>query len=85
MLVLDPQTNSGRPCCPASGTPPFNADSPEEIFENILDRRIPWPEDPEEMSPECRDLIDKLLEPEVEDRLGHRGAGEGAKVGEVHQ
>ena len=28
------------------------------------------------MSPECKDLIDKLLELEFKKRLGHRGAGE---------
>ena len=61
-----------------TGNPPFNADSPEEIFENILDRRIEWPdEDDEDMSPECRDLIDKLLNPDRDRRIGHRGAGEG--------
>ncbi|GFH24763.1 uncharacterized protein HaLaN_22616, partial [Haematococcus lacustris] len=38
------------------GVPPFNADSPEEIFDNILDRSISWPEDEEDMSLECRDL-----------------------------
>ncbi|GAX76983.1 hypothetical protein CEUSTIGMA_g4430.t1 [Chlamydomonas eustigma] len=59
------------------GIPPFNADSPEEIFENILDRRIAWP-DPEDddMSEECRDLIEKLLISDKDKRLGHRGAGE---------
>jgi len=59
-----------------TGVPPFNADTPEEIFDNILDRRITWPDDEEEMSPECRDLIDKLLTPNPMKRLGHRGAGE---------
>ena len=62
------------PCYPPAGTPPFNADTPEEIFENILDRRIEWPGE-DEMSAECRDLIDQLLEPETEHRLGYRGAG----------
>ncbi|GIL52826.1 hypothetical protein Vafri_8590 [Volvox africanus] len=58
-----------------TGTPPFNADTPEEIFDNILDRRITWP-DEDDMSSECRDLIDKLLHPNPLKRLGHRGAGE---------
>ncbi|EFJ52214.1 serine/threonine protein kinase 15, partial [Volvox carteri f. nagariensis] len=61
-----------------TGTPPFNADTPEEIFDNILDRRITWP-DEDDMSAECRDLIDKLLHPNPLKRLGHRcgvGAGE---------
>jgi serine/threonine protein kinase len=69
------------------GVPPFNADTPEEIFANILDmcvcfqharvcllfastpdevfanildRRITWPEDEDDMSAECRDLIDQV-------------------------
>ncbi|KAG2490698.1 hypothetical protein HYH03_010859 [Edaphochlamys debaryana] len=58
-----------------TGTPPFNADTPEEIFDNILDRRITWP-DEDDMSCECRDLVDKLLHPNPLKRLGHRGAGE---------
>lgn len=72
----------GKPCncltalnCDFAGIPPFNADTPEEIFDNILDRRITWP-DEEDMSPECRDLIDKLLQPNPLKRFGHRGAGE---------
>ena len=36
-----------------AGVPPFNADTPEEIFDNILDRNIEWP-DEEDMSPECQ-------------------------------
>eukprot|EP00798_Chlamydomonas_sp_ICE-L_P030770 gene30770-35809_t len=57
------------------GVPPFNADTPEEIFDNILDRTIAWP-DEEDMTPECRDLIDKLLTPNPCKRYGHRGAGD---------
>lgn len=56
------------------GTPPFAAETPEEIFDNILDRRIEWPGQ-EDMSPECRDLIDKLLNPDPAQRLGHRCGG----------
>ncbi|CAI5461553.1 unnamed protein product [Closterium sp. Yama58-4] len=58
------------------GVPPFNAPSPEIIFDNILNRDIPWPEVPEEMSYEAMDLIDKLLHPEPSLRLGARGAEE---------
>ncbi len=61
-----------------AGVPPFNADEPEQIFENILDRHIEWPDESSGIvSPECMDLIDRLLEPQVELRLGHRGAGKG--------
>ncbi|CAG9462493.1 unnamed protein product [Pedinophyceae sp. YPF-701] len=62
------------------GVPPFNADTPEEIFDNILERDIEWPgedgdeEDP--ISPACRDLIERLLCMNPAERLGHNGAGE---------
>mmetsp|Transcript_10807 Transcript_10807/g.27205 ORF Transcript_10807/g.27205 Transcript_10807/m.27205 type:complete len:493 (+) Transcript_10807:1528-3006(+) len=61
------------------GIPPFNADSPQAIFQNILDLDIDWPDESnlkedERMSPECRDLISKLLVRNPEERLGSRGA-----------
>ena len=57
------------------GCPPFSASTPEGIFQNILERNIAWP--PECcISPELADLIDRLLEPDPEQRLGHRGAAE---------
>lgn len=59
--------------------PPFNADSPSEIFEKILDGHIHWPvgEDGECLvSPACRDLITQLLNQVPHDRLGYKGAGE---------
>ncbi|CAN6891302.1 unnamed protein product [Brassica oleracea] len=58
------------------GIPPFNADHPEQIFDNILNRNIPWPSVPEEMSHEARDLIDRLLTEDPHQRLGARGAAE---------
>ncbi|MEW5318651.1 MAG: hypothetical protein WDW38_009857 [Sanguina aurantia] len=58
-----------------TGVPPFNSETPEEIFDNILDRRITWP-DEDEMSAECCDLVDRLLTPNPLKRIGHRGAGE---------
>ncbi len=59
-----------------TGVPPFNAEDPQEIFDNILDRRIEWPSGEDALSPACRDLIDQLLTLEPMQRLGHRGAGE---------
>lgn len=43
----------------------------QEIFDNILNRRIEWPDS--RMSDECRDLIDRLLQTDPELRLGHNG------------
>ncbi|KAK9078033.1 hypothetical protein SSX86_002090 [Deinandra increscens subsp. villosa] len=58
------------------GIPPFNAESPQQIFANIMNRDIPWPRVPEEMSEEAYDLIDKLLIDNTLQRLGATGAGE---------
>ncbi len=53
------------------GYPPFHAGTPDEVFENILARRISWPDDNEcEVSPEAKDLINKLLCLDPKDRLG---------------
>ncbi|KAJ1438696.1 Serine/threonine-protein kinase, active site [Sesbania bispinosa] len=58
------------------GIPPFNAEHPQTIFDNILNRKIPWPAVPEEMSAEAQDLIDRLLIEDPNQRLGARGASE---------
>ncbi|KAI3757087.1 hypothetical protein L6452_04620 [Arctium lappa] len=58
------------------GIPPFNAEHPQTIFDNILNRNIPWPAVPDEMSPEAQDLIDQLLTEDPNQRLGARGATE---------
>ncbi|CAL9147477.1 unnamed protein product [Musa hybrid cultivar] len=58
------------------GIPPFNAEHPQKIFDNIMNRDIPWPQVPEEMSFEAHDLIDKLLSQNPVQRLGATGAGE---------
>nr|POF26092.1 serine/threonine-protein kinase rim15 [Quercus suber] len=54
------------------GIPPFNADTPEEVFQHILNRRIHWPEEDEDIvvSDEARDLINKLLCVDPNERLG---------------
>ncbi|KAJ5702680.1 hypothetical protein N7488_010228 [Penicillium malachiteum] len=53
------------------GYPPFNAATPDEVFENILQRRINWPEDPEEeASPEALDLMNKLMTVNPRERIG---------------
>ncbi|PSR93354.1 Serine/threonine protein kinase [Actinidia chinensis var. chinensis] len=58
------------------GIPPFNAEHPQQIFDNIINRDIPWPSVPEEMSLEAYDLIDKLLIENPVQRLGATGATE---------
>ncbi|KKK24304.1 hypothetical protein AOCH_007527 [Aspergillus ochraceoroseus] len=53
------------------GYPPFNAATPDEVFENILHRKINWPEDLEELaSPEAIDLINKLMTIDPRERIG---------------
>eukprot|EP00899_Mesostigma_viride_P016090 jgi/Mesvir1/24482/Mv21839-RA.1 len=59
-----------------TGTPPFNAETPQDIFDNIMNRDIVWPSVPEDMSYEAKDLIDKLLTSDPNKRLGHNGAAE---------
>uniref|UniRef100_A0A7I4FUW0 non-specific serine/threonine protein kinase n=1 Tax=Physcomitrium patens TaxID=3218 RepID=A0A7I4FUW0_PHYPA len=59
-----------------TGIPPFNAEYPQIIFDNILNRHIPWPAVPEYMSHEAQDLIDKLLTEDPNERLGAKGAAE---------
>lgn len=53
------------------GVPPFHAGEPEQVFENILARRIHWPDESEvEVSPEAKDLINRLLCIDPQERLG---------------
>lgn len=53
------------------GYPPFHADEPDQVFENILARRIHWPpEEEDEVSLEAKDLINKLLCIDPQERLG---------------
>ncbi|XP_044465999.1 probable serine/threonine protein kinase IREH1 isoform X2 [Mangifera indica] len=58
------------------GIPPFNAEHPQQIFDNILNCKIPWPSIPDEMSAEAQDLIDRLLTEDPHQRLGAGGASE---------
>ncbi|KAL1876394.1 hypothetical protein VTK73DRAFT_9409 [Phialemonium thermophilum] len=53
------------------GIPPFHASEAEQVFENILARRIQWPDDNEiPVSPEAKDLINQLLCMDPRQRLG---------------
>ena len=55
------------------GFPPFNDDTVDAIFENILERQILWPDGEKCLSPEAMDLIDKLLDPNPETRMSWEG------------
>ncbi|KAJ5157853.1 uncharacterized protein N7482_008953 [Penicillium canariense] len=53
------------------GYPPFNAPTPDEVFENILQRNINWPDDPQEYtSPESLDLMNRLMTLNPRERIG---------------
>ncbi|KAI0191595.1 putative response regulator receiver RIM15p [Astrocystis sublimbata] len=52
------------------GYPPFHASEAEQVFENILARRIEWPDDEDTVSPEAKDLINRLLCIDPLKRLG---------------
>lgn len=63
------------------GYPPFHADTPDKVFQNILKGEIDWPplneiEELEFCSPEGKDLIKRLLKVNYEERLGYGGAKE---------
>ncbi|KAF0298566.1 Serine/threonine-protein kinase greatwall [Amphibalanus amphitrite] len=44
-----------------AGIPPFNDETPEAVFQNILKRDIPWPEEDESFSPAAGSAVDELL------------------------
>lgn len=60
------------------GYPPFHDESPEKVFENILARRIDWPEvdEDEDVSEEAKDFMNKLMCIDQTKRLGAGGAAE---------
>ena len=67
-----------------TGIPPFHADTSDGIFRNIMNYaenkfQISWPKigfDPDTISPYCKDLIQKLLNPDYTKRLGYMGSEE---------
>ncbi|XP_052202925.1 probable serine/threonine protein kinase IRE4 isoform X2 [Diospyros lotus] len=59
-----------------TGIPPFTAERPEMIFDNILNRKVPWPSVPDDMSYEAQDLIDRFLAHDPDQRLGAKGSSE---------
>ncbi|MCO5598837.1 hypothetical protein L7F22_052936 [Adiantum nelumboides] len=58
------------------GYPPFHASTPEKVFDNILSRNINWEDEDVEISPEARDLMERLMCTDRKNRLGVNGAQE---------
>ncbi|KAM6162071.1 serine/threonine-protein kinase greatwall isoform 2-T2 [Erethizon dorsatum] len=44
-----------------TGIPPFNDETPQQVFQNILKRDIPWPEGEEKLSDNAQSAIEILL------------------------
>ena len=53
-----------------TGVPPFNAKTPDQVFEKILNHEIKWPKGDEAMSKLAKKFIRKLLEPNPNERYG---------------
>lgn len=58
------------------GYPPFHAETPELVFDNILSRNIDWEEESMEISPAARDLMERLMCTDPKERLGSRSIDE---------
>ncbi|CEH15313.1 related to serine threonine protein kinase [Ceraceosorus bombacis] len=58
------------------GYPPFHAETPEKVFDNILSRNIDWEDGAMDYSPSARNLMERLMSSDPKDRLGTRGADE---------
>eukprot|EP01119_Soliformovum_irregulare_P011917 TRINITY_DN304_c0_g1_i2.p1 TRINITY_DN304_c0_g1~~TRINITY_DN304_c0_g1_i2.p1 ORF type:complete len:623 (-),score=172.92 TRINITY_DN304_c0_g1_i2:47-1915(-) len=60
------------------GFPPFSGDSVAEVFDNVLNQELMWPEDDEmeePIHPDARNFIENLLIRDPSKRLGARGDG----------
>ncbi len=44
-----------------TGIPPFNDETPQKVFDNILNRNIEWPVDDEALSDEAMESVETLL------------------------
>ncbi|KAM9839728.1 serine/threonine-protein kinase greatwall [Aulostomus maculatus] len=53
-----------------TGVPPFNDETPQLVFQNILNRDIPWPEEEEELSDNAKNTIEILLTMDKTKRAG---------------
>uniref|UniRef100_A0A8C7SHU7 Serine/threonine-protein kinase greatwall n=1 Tax=Oncorhynchus mykiss TaxID=8022 RepID=A0A8C7SHU7_ONCMY len=55
-----------------TGVPPFNDETPQLVFQNILNRDIPWPDGEEELSHNSRNAIEILLTVDMNKRAGFK-------------
>nr|XP_033787310.1 serine/threonine-protein kinase greatwall isoform X2 [Geotrypetes seraphini] len=53
-----------------TGIPPFNDETPTQVFQNILNRDIPWPEGEEQLSISAQTAIESLLTVDNTKRAG---------------
>jgi serine/threonine-protein kinase RIM15 len=58
------------------GFPPFHADSPDKVFENIVSGRIDWHEEYTDFSEDALNFMKALLQPDPSRRLGAEGPGQ---------
>ena len=58
------------------GIPPFHAETPEKVFENILSGHIDWHEEWIDFSKEALDFMKALMTLDTSERLGANGADE---------
>ncbi|KAI9485865.1 MAG: hypothetical protein EXX96DRAFT_23214 [Benjaminiella poitrasii] len=58
------------------GYPPFHAETPDKVFENILSRNIDWHKDEVRLPEEAYDFMERLLTLDPEKRLGKGGPEE---------
>ncbi|KAK9953661.1 hypothetical protein ABG768_017639 [Culter alburnus] len=55
-----------------TGVPPFNDETPQLVFQNILNRDIPWPDGEEELTQNARNAIEILLTMDTNKRAGFK-------------
>ncbi|GAA5809844.1 hypothetical protein MFLAVUS_003259 [Mucor flavus] len=58
------------------GYPPFHAETPDKVFENILSRNIDWHKDEMNLPDEAYDFMERLLTMDPNKRLGRKGPEE---------
>jgi len=56
-----------------TGVPPFNDETPELVFQHILNRDLIWPDGDEALSIEATEVIKRLLVPKICDRYDSEG------------